>query len=258
MVTSETQSRRSLPWRATFGAAVDLLLPPVCIACRTRIGSHGLVCGDCFAKIDFIASPICERLGVPLPFDTGAPSLSAAAIAAPPVYDRARAVARYSETMRDLIQSLKYRDRQEGLWLFGRWLARAGAELLTEADRIVPVPLYRSRLWWRRFNQSALLAQQLSKRSGVPVDCFGLRRVRRTASQVGLSAEQRKKNVAGAFKVDPARPSAFEGKRIVLVDDVITTGATVEACARVLRRAKAAQVDVLALARVVEPTASVL
>ena len=122
----------------------------------------------------------------------------------------------------------------------------------------MPVPLYRSRLWSRRFNQSALLAQQLSKRSGVPVDCFGLRRVRRTVSQVGLSAEQRKKNVAGAFKVDPARPSAFEGKRIVLVDDVITTGATVEACARVLRRAKAAQVDIVALARVVEPTASVL
>ena len=245
-------------WRAALGAAADLLLPPVCIACRGRIGSHGLVCGECFAKIDFIAPPICARLGVPLPYDTGEPSLSAAAIASPPVYDRARAVARYSETMRDLIQSFKYRDRQEGLSLFARWLAGAGAELLEDADLIVPVPLYRSRLWWRRFNQSAMLAQRLSLLTGVRSDAFLLRRVRRTASQVGLTLDQRKRNVAGAFKVDPARASQIKGKNVVVVDDVITTGATVEACTRVLKRAKAARVDVLALARVVEPTAFVL
>ena len=258
MLIGDIQSSRRPTWRTALDAVADLLLPPICIACRTSVTSHGLLCGACFAKLDFIAPPVCQRLGVPLPFDAGAPSLSAAAIAAPPAYDRARAVARYSETMRDLIQSFKYRDRLEGLHLFGRWLARAGAELLEDADVLVPVPLYRSRLWWRRFNQSALLAGELSKRTGVPADCFVLKRVRRTASQVGLSAEQRKKNVAGAFKVDPARSAVLRGKRIVLVDDVITSGATVEACARVLRRAKAARVDVLALARVVEPTAFVL
>ena len=258
MLMSETELRRGPGWRAALGAAADLLLPPVCIACRTRIGTHGLLCGDCFAKVDFIAPPICARLGVPLPYDAGEPSLSAAAIASPPVYDRARAVARYSETMRDLIQSFKYRDRQEGLALFARWLARAGAELLGDADLIVPVPLYRSRLWWRRFNQSALLAQGVSRLTGVPADCFVLKRVRRTASQVGLSAEQRKRNVAGAFKVEPARAAALKGKRVVVVDDVITTGATAEACARVLKRAKASRVDVLALARAVEPAAFVL
>jgi len=123
---SEAQSRWRFSWRAAFGAGLDILLPPVCIACRTPTGSHGLVCGACFGGLDFIAPPLCDRLGVPLPFDAGAPSLSAAAIAAPPAYDRARAVARYSQTMRDLIQSFKYRDRQEGLGLFGRWLARAG------------------------------------------------------------------------------------------------------------------------------------
>ncbi len=245
-------------WRTALHAAADLLLPPVCIACRTRINSHGLLCGDCFGKIEFIAPPLCARLGVPLPYDPGEPALSAAAIAAPPVYDRARAVARYSETMRDLVQSFKYGDRQEGLRLFGRWLARAGAELLDDADLIVPVPLYRSRLWWRRFNQSAMLAQGLSRATGLPVDCFVLTRVRRTPSQVGLSPEQRKRNVAGAFRVEPSRISAVKGQRIVIVDDVITTGATVEACARVLKRAKAARVDVLALARVVEPAAFVL
>jgi len=245
-------------WRTALHAVADLLLPPVCIACRTRIESHGLLCGDCFGKIEFIAPPLCARLGIPLPYDPGEPSLSAAALAAPPVYDRARAVARYSETMRDLVGSFKYRDRQEGLRLFSRWLARAGAELLGDADLIVPVPLYRSRLWWRRFNQSAMLAQGLSRTTGLPVDCFALKRVRRTASQVGLSPEQRKRNVAGAFRVEPSRAGAVKGKKIVVVDDVITTGATVEACARVLKRAKAARVDVLALARVVEPAAFVL
>jgi predicted amidophosphoribosyltransferase len=99
-------------WRTALHAAADLLLPPVCIACRARIESHGLLCGDCFGKIEFIAPPLCARLGIPLPYDPGEPSLSAAAIAAPPVYDRARAVARYSQTMRDLVRSFKYHDRQ--------------------------------------------------------------------------------------------------------------------------------------------------
>jgi predicted amidophosphoribosyltransferase len=113
--------------RPALGRLADLLLPPVCIACRARIGSHGLLCGACFARIDFIAPPICARLGVPLPYDAGEGALSAAAIATPPVYDRARAAARYSETMRELIQSFKYRDRQESLLLFARWLRQTGA-----------------------------------------------------------------------------------------------------------------------------------
>jgi predicted amidophosphoribosyltransferase len=145
--------------RGALNLAADLLLPPVCISCRKRAGAHGLLlCGDCWARIDFIAPPLCAKLGVPLPYDTGEPSLSAAAIADPPVYDRARAAARYSSTMRDLIQSFKYGDRHEGVPLFGRWMTAAGGELLADADVIVPVPLYRSRLWSRRFNQSAMLA----------------------------------------------------------------------------------------------------
>jgi ComF family protein len=235
----------------------DLLLPPVCISCRRRILSHGLLCGDCFAKIDFIAPPLCARLGIPLPYDAGEGSLSAAAVATPPVYDRARAAARYSDTMRELVQSFKYRDRHEGLPLFARWLAKARAELLADADLIVPVPLYPARLWWRRFNQSAMLALAVGRLSGVPVDCAVLRRIKRTASQVGLSAEQRRRNVRGAFKVDRAH-AGVRGRNIVVIDDVITTGATAESCARALKRARAARVDVLTLARAVEATAFVL
>ena len=256
--TAQAPKRRGLLATA-LGSLADLLLPPVCIVCRTRIGNHGLVCGACFAEIDFIAAPLCERLGVPLPYETGdGPNLSASAIANPPAYDRARAAARYSATMRDLIQSFKYRDRHEGLPLFGRWLIKAGHELLADADLIVPVPLYRSRLWSRRFNQSALLAQEAGRLSGVPVDCFVLKRVRAMASQVGLTAKQRKRNVAGAFKIDPAGKERIRGKRVIVVDDVVTTGATVEACAKTLKRAGAAHVDVLALARAVEPAAFML
>jgi len=236
----------------------DLLLPPVCVACRRRIGSHGLLCGGCFASIDFIAPPLCARLGIPLPYEAGEPPLSAAAIASPPVYDRARAAARYSDTMRELIQSFKYRDRHEGLPLFARWLVKAGAELLTDAGLIVPVPLYPSRLWWRRFNQSAMLAVAVGRLTGVPVDCFMLKRVKRTSSQVGLTADQRRRNVRGAFRVDKKLRARIKGKKLVVVDAVITTGATAEACARALKRAGAARVDVLALARAVEPTAFVL
>jgi ComF family protein len=255
--TPPRETRASLV-RPLFGSIADLLLPPVCIYCRARIGSHGLLCGACFAKIDFIAPPICARLGVPLPYDPGEGALSAAAIASPPVYDRARAVARYSDTMRELIQSFKYRDRHEGVALFARWLRKAGAELLADADLIVPVPLYPTRLWWRRFNQSAMLANALGRFTGIPVDCFVLKRIRRTSSQVGLSADLRHRNVAGAFRLDQARRARIRGQKVVLIDDVITTGATAEACARVLRRAKAARVDVLALARAVEPAAFVL
>ena len=197
--------------RPVLGRIANLLLPPVGISCRARISSHGLICGDCFAKLDFIAPPLCARLGIPLPYDAGEPALSAAAIASPPVYDRARAAARYSDTCGDLYQSFKYRDRQEGLMLFARWLQRAGAELLTDSDLIVPVPLYPSRLWWRRFNQSAMLASALGRLTGLPVDCFVLKRVRRTSSQVGLSADQRRRNVAGCLQGRPGTRALSQG-----------------------------------------------
>lgn len=235
-----------------IAAAADVLIPPLCLACRRPLSSHDAICAGCWAQIDFIRPPLCDRLGIPLPFDIGAPMISAAAEADPPDYDRARAVARFDGVLRDLVHDLKFRDRHDARRLFGRWLAEAGTELLADADMIMPVPLTPSRLIARRFNQSAVLAQEVAGRTGVPYEPMALLRTRRTPPQVGLSRQQRKENVAGAFSVAASSRSRLAGAKIVLIDDVITTGATVGACARTLKRAAAARVDVLALAIVTE------
>ena len=206
-------SRRAEPRRRSPAPAGLHLLPQA--RRRPRAALRRLLAQDRFHRLSAL-----HKARHPLPHDTGEPSLSAAAVADPPVYYRARAAARYSSTMRDLIQSFKYGDRHEGVPLFGRWMAAAGAELLADAEIIVPVPLYRSRHCSRRFNQSAMLAQEVGKLTGVPVDCFLLARVKRTPSQVGLTAAQRRKNVAGAFRVTAAK-GALREKRIVVVDDVI-------------------------------------
>jgi ComF family protein len=230
--------------------SADLVVPPVCLYCRKPLSTHDSLCGRCWRKIKFIRPPVCEKLGIPLPFDIGTPSLSARAVANPPDYDRARSVAHFEGAMRDLIHQFKYADTHIARRLFGRWLKEAGAELLADADLIVPVPLDRWRLLRRRYNQAAILAREISAATGVPWDPLVLRRVKRTQSQVGLTSDQRRRNVQGAFAVAPGRGGAVDGRAVVLVDDVITTGATVEACARALKRAGARQVDVLALALV--------
>ena len=236
--------------RRVLAACADLFVPPCCVVCRVRIGAHHLLCATCWREVNFIRPPLCDVLGIPLPFDTGERTVSAGAVAHPPAYDRARAVAHYSGAMRTLVHQLKYADRHDARALFGRWLAEAGRDLLPGADVIVPVPLSRLRLLLRHFNQAAVLAGELSRQSGVRMDPLVLRRTRSTPSQVGMTRDQRRRNVAGAFAVPPQRRAAIEGRNVLLVDDVITTGATAEACARTLKRAGAARVDVLALALV--------
>jgi len=232
---------------------VDVVLPPTCLACRIPVGEKGGLCSGCWVKAGFIERPYCERLGTPFASDSGS-LISPAALAEPPAYARARAVARYSDIVRDLIHLLKYGDRLDLVEALGRWMTRAGAELLPEADLLVPVPLHWTRLWQRRFNQSSALAQAISRRSGVPVGDHLLARARATPPQFGLARRERARNVQGAFEVPKAARLHLKGKRLVLVDDVLTTGATVDACAKALLRAGAARVDVLVLARVVEPS----
>jgi ComF family protein len=242
-------SRVTAILRSAFGLARDLTLPPLCPACREPVGDMAL-CAACWAKLSFIAPPYCARLGTPFGYDPGPGVLSMQAIADPPAFNRARAAVRYDDVARALVHALKYGDRLDLAPTMGKWTAAAGHELLAEADALVPVPLHWRRLWMRRFNQAAALARAIARASGVAVLDGALKRVKATAQQVGLSKTERAANVQGAFRV--ADRAAVAGRRLVLVDDVLTSGATSEACARVLLRAGAANVDVLVFARVVD------
>jgi ComF family protein len=235
--------------RSALRFGVDLALPPLCPACREPVGDMAL-CAACWAKLSFIAPPYCARLGVPFAYDPGPGILSMQAIADPPAFNRARAAVRYDEIARTLVHALKYGDRLDLAPTMGQWMAAAGRELLAEADGLAPVPLHWRRLWTRRFNQAAALARAISQACGVPVTDGALKRVKATAQQVGLTKTERAANMAGAFRVPDK--AVVAGRRFVLVDDVLTSGATSEACARVLLRAGAANVDVLVFARVVD------
>lgn len=233
-------------------AALDIVLPPLCLNCQTRLPDHDALCAACWRRIDFIRPPICDRLGIPMPFDIGETMISAAAEANPPVFDRARAVARYDGLMRDLIHDFKFRDMHHAKRLFGRWLAQCDAAIIEQADVIVPVPLARTRLLARKFNQAQLLAVEIARHTNKPVLPTALKRVRATAHQVGLTRLQRERNVAGAFAVNGAFVDRISGRSVLLVDDVMTTGATASAAAKALKKAGAEHVDVLVLALVSE------
>jgi ComF family protein len=231
--------------------ALDVALPTLCVACREPVAGEG-VCAACWSQLAFIAPPYCPRLGIPFVYDPGPDLLSMQAIADPPAYQRARAAVRYDEVAKTLVHALKYQDRTDLAPTMGRWMARAGHELLGEADLLVPVPLHWRRAWSRRYNQSGALAQVIARQTGVNVSRDALRRVRPTQQQIGLSRSERATNVQGAFKVSQDKTTDVQGRRVILIDDVLTSGATVDACARALLRAKAAQVDVLVFARVVD------
>ncbi|HET7849580.1 MAG TPA: ComF family protein [Pseudolabrys sp.] len=237
--------------RGALRIVLDVALPPLCPSCREPLGDGTGLCAACWSKLSLIEPPYCARLGIPFVYDPGPGLLSMEAIANPPAYDRARAAVRYDETARTLVHRFKYHDRVELAPLMGRWMARAGRELLDGADALLPVPLHWRRQWARRFNQSAALANAISALSGVPVAHTALKRVRATHQQVGLSKADRAGNVQGAFRVPDEAKAEVAGRRLVLVDDVLTSGATVDTCARALLRAGASHVDVLVFARVV-------
>lgn len=229
-------------------ATLDVLLPPLCLACRTHITAHDALCPACWRRVNFVRPPLCDRLGLPLPYDTGGRMVSAAAVADPPGFDRARAVANFDGVMRELIHAFKFHDTHHARHLFGRWLAEAGRELLDDADLLVPAPLARWRLLSRRFNQAQILAAETGRLAKKPVRPFALVRSRSTPHQVGLTRAQRQRNVSGVFRVSSNEIASIAGKNVVLIDDVITTGATASAAALTLKRAGARRVDVLALA----------
>jgi ComF family protein len=228
---------------------LDLALPPRCAGCGAIVDEVHSFCPDCWTQIEFLGESGCSTCGLPLEA-TDAAECGACA-AKPPRIRRTRSAVAYGELSRSIAMRLKY-GRKVAL---ARTMARFMAPLvgLGQDDAIlVPVPLHRSRLWRRGFNQSALLAAELARRTGLRSEPRVLKRTKRTPALKGMSRSQRKRTVAGAFTVD--RAAELEGRTIVLVDDVLTTGSTAEACAKALERAGARRVELVSWTRVVRPT----
>lgn len=196
----------------------------------------------------FITRPYCERLGTPFDADLGMGLLSPAAIAAPPAFGRGRAVALYEGPARDLVRRLKFGDHLELAPAMARQMVRAGAELFGGNPLIAPVPLHWTRLWGRRFNQAAELARPIAEETGLAFAPGLLMRTKRTRPQVGLTRAERLANQAGTFAASENARVMLAGRRVIVIDDVRTTGATLNTCAHILRRAGAAEVDVLTFA----------
>ncbi len=236
-----------------FRAVVDIVTPPQCLACRAAVLAGASLCTACWQKLTYLEDPVCDALGIPFAYDEGEGALSAAALAEPPPWEQGRAAVLFDDAAKGLVHALKYRDIMEAGLFMARMMARAGRDLLAEADIIMPVPLHRSRLWKRRFNQAAFLAQRIAAAGGKAMATDILLRQRATPQQVGLNAEARRKNVRKAFVVPFEKSGLISGKTILLVDDVRTTGATLAACTMALKKAGAARVFVLTFALVKEP-----
>jgi ComF family protein len=238
-----------LRWLRTGGnALLDTILPPRCPACREIVGVDGSFCAACWSTLRFITAPWCAGCGTPFDYDMGAAARCAPCLETPPRFASARAALVYDGAAKRVLLGFKHGDRQHLARLMAPQLARVGGDILAGA-LLVPVPLHRWRLWSRGFNQAALLAQALARRTGTPHAVDALIRVRPTVSSRGMGRRARAANVKNAFRV--ARPDAVRGRTIVLIDDVLTTGATANACARILLRSGASAVHVLTWARVV-------
>lgn len=228
---------------------LDMLFPPQCIACHGAVPAHGTLCLPCWQDVHFITDPCCSCCGLPFDFALGREALCGKCLSEAPPYARARAVFRYDDKSRPLVTRLKYADQTQLASIYGTWLSHAGRDMVESSEVIVPVPLHYWRFVGRRYNQSALLAYALQRACGLPVAPDALRRIRATKPQPGLSHKQRQENVRGAFAPNHRRAQAIKGKAVLLVDDVLTTSATVGECARALLSAGTLRVQVLTLAR---------
>lgn len=232
---------------------VALALPPRCPGCGEVVEADHRFCAACWGQLTLIAPPWCAACNLPFEFDRGWDAMCAACLAVPPAHDGVRAAVAYGPAARTLALKLKYGGRTAYAATAARLMARLMPE---DAELLVPVPLHRWRIWGRGFNQAALIARELSRLSGVPAELDLLRRVKATPVLRGLGARGRAKAVAGAFAMAPGARERVKGRAVVLVDDVHTSGATADACVRVLKRAGAARVTLLCWARVLDPDAT--
>jgi len=230
---------------------LDVLLPPQCLNCAALVDLPGSLCSACWNEVRFIDEPLCACCGVPFEYDVGPGALCGDCARQRPAFGRARAAMVYDTVGRSLVLAFKHGDRTDAAPPFGQWMVRAGRDVIADAEVIVPVPLHWTRLFTRRYNQAALLARSVGRHAGLTVVPDLLIRRRRTPPLGGLGPSARCRRLAGAIRIRSGRKPLIAGRRLLLIDDVYTTGATVSACARALRRAGAADVDVLTLTRVV-------
>lgn len=247
--------------RAALNRLVDFAIPPICPTCETMMQSDGGLCGACWRMVPWIEEPVCDRLGLPLSYDLGPGAVSAEALACPPAFDRLRAVCAYEGVAPQLVHALKFNQQRHLARSLGAMMARAGRKLLSEPDTIlVPVPLHPFRQIGRRYNQSGLLAEAIASATGGIANHRAVRRVKRTKQQAALSRGDRLRNVDGAFAVGKEGEASLANKRVVLIDDVHTTGATLNALAQTLKRlpplSRPQSVDALVFATTVLPDRS--
>jgi ComF family protein len=239
----------TLPWSFSF---TRFLVPPTCASCSVLTAEAQALCPACWKKLHFISRPFCEKYAVPFSYDKAVDALSPEAYRYPPPWQKARAVALFKDLAPDLVHGLKYKDRHDFAPLMGRLMIRAGQDVIDEADCIAPVPLHWSRFLKRRYNQAALLAKAVAKESGKTIMPRLLRRRKPTHTQVGLSREARERNLQGAFLINEKIRPFIKDRTVLLVDDVMTSGATLGAASRALLRGGAKAVNVLVFARVTE------
>lgn len=231
---------------------VDFILPPRCLMCGKVISSDNSLCSDCFSKINFISKPYCVHCGKPLTSVSEEELYCADCIAGKNCFRLCRSAVEYDTFSKKLILDFKFADHIENKYLLARWLFMAGEDIFqNQVDVIIPVPLHYSRLFKRKYNQSAVLAQELSKLSSIPADYKSLKKTKHTLPQIQCAGKQRAKNVRNAF--DVVFPENIKGKRILLIDDVYTTGATLAECAKALKKQGAKSIDALTVARVLKP-----
>jgi len=249
-MTSSYRAGRPFRKRGVVARLSDLIWPPRSLLSDAIVDRPGVIEPELWGALKFIGDPQCAKCGFPLPDEVGPAGVCGACAGRPPAYDSARAAVVYDDVTRRLVLDLKRGGRRDGLPVFASWMAGACGPTLARADFLVSAPMHWTRLATRSFNQAAWLAQALSRASGKPCKPGALARVKRRKSQAGLSASERRRNVGGAIRAS----GRFPGKTIMVVDDVFTTGATLEACARALHKAGAAEVHAVTLARVVRPT----